>query len=186
MSGTRRRKVVLAGLLVPVLGLVPAAASAPITDKAGDTEVDEGQPIAAPRADIVSAQAEMTGTDVVLRYAAAESVDPISDPNWNSDESYTDFYLDTNGDGEAEWDVEYGVSGGALYATVIKVADDSDACEGKAAFENGQYVATVPKDCVGSPASFSYSVETNYDTDAAKPGAPEAYDIAPDDSMAPG
>ena len=185
MSATRR-KALLVGLLVPVLGLVPAWASAPISDPPGDTVDDETeQPLEADAADILSAQAEAVGDDIVLRYRAAKSVDPLTDKGWTSDDTYADFYIDSTGDGVEDYDAEYGVEDGALYVVVMTDDGETKACDGKAAFENGEYVATVAKSCVGNPASFSYSVETSYDGDPDNP-SPIAFDAAPDDGLTAG
>lgn len=187
MSGSRRRQALLAGLAAAGLAVAPVAlASAPQSDPAGDTRNADKQPVDAPAADIVSIQAEPTETDVVFRYTVSKPADPLTDPGWPSEDSYSDFWVDTDGDGEPNYDVEYGVDEGELYVIVVSTGDeDTPLCEGKASYVDSQYVAAVPKECLGNPASFSYRVDTSYAA-SPDPSSPAAYDTAPDSGMAAG
>lgn len=196
MSRTHRG-MILAGLLVPTMGLTSAwatdggrfraTAANSITDPAGDTLDGDDQPVAAPRGDVVGASGESGGGNHVFRYSAADTVDPLADPNWSSGDTFADFMLDTNGDGAEDYDVEYGVSEGALYVEVYPVTEAESApvlCTGTGTFEAGQYTATVPASCIGSPAAVGYRVETVYDTNPGDDNAPIAYDLAPDSGFA--
>lgn len=197
MSTTHRRRAGLVALVIPVLGLAPAwatdgprfraSAASAITDPPGDTTDNDDKPIASPPADVVSASAEQAGGNLVLKYGAAGATDPTADPNWASEDSFTDFMLDTNGDGTEDFDVEYGLDEGKLYAEVYKIDGSDDPpflCDGTATFEGGTYVVSVPLSCLGGAPAFGYRVETSYDLDPADAESNIAYDLAPDTGFA--
>ena len=51
--------------------------------------------------------------------ATAGKVDPSTDPNFEGDDTLTDFVIDTNADGKEDFDVEFGLDeDGDLYADV--------------------------------------------------------------------
>lgn len=187
------RRAALTGAIVSTLSLIPGAgglahAAPSITDPGGDTTDDNDRRLDAPRADITAADAARVGGNFVFRYTVADAVNPLSDPNWGSDDTWTDFMLDVDGNGQTDFEVEYGVDDGALYVEVRKEDGSDDpplVCEGTAGFEGGYYVATVPGACIGNPAGLGYRVETVYDTTpAGEDGSPIAYDNAPDDGYA--
>ncbi|GGJ94109.1 hypothetical protein GCM10010123_24930 [Pilimelia anulata] len=174
------------GLAVPALAVTPAVPVA-ITDPSGDVYDDDDELADAPYADIINADGKKSGTNLVLTYKTAKQLDPVQDPNWDSDETYTDFLLDTNGDGTADYDVEYGVFEEEAYVDVYKLpAGDADepVCSGTAAFTNASHTATIPLSCIGNPAKAGYRVETVYDQDVNSPDSLAAYDVAPETGFA--
>lgn len=197
MRSTYRRRAGLVALAIPALGLTPAWAldgarfqaggASTISDPAGDTTDDDDKPVAGPPADVVSASAEQAGGSLVLRYTAADGSDPRGNPNWASDDSFTDFMLDANGDGKDDFDVEYGLDEGTFYAEVYKVDGSDDPpflCDGTATFEAGVHTVSVPLECLGGAPAYGYRVETSYDLDPAKADSNSAYDLAPDSGFA--
>lgn len=185
-----------AGLIVaaPALGLglaTPAMAlAAPVTDPAGDVYNDEDEPVVAPYADLVETEAKKDGTKLVLTFKTAKPLSPAEDPNWNSDSSFADFVLDTNGDQKEDWDVEYGLDeDGDIYVDVYKLpaADDAvPACAGEGDFVNNANVATIDLKCIGSPTKLDFRTELMYDLDVNDPNSLAGYDSAPDEGFAKG
>src|SRR5207244_2604581 len=79
-----------------------------LTDKTGDTVTDgTGVAMAQPQADIVKAQANWSAKALVLAVQVAQPVNPGQDPHWASQSTYIDWSLDTNGDGAADYEVQY-------------------------------------------------------------------------------
>ncbi|HEX5742242.1 MAG TPA: hypothetical protein VFY17_11925 [Pilimelia sp.] len=179
---------------VPAFGLglaAPAAVAAPvpaaITDAAGDVYDDDDELVDAPYADIVSADGAKSDANLVLTYKTAKALDPLSDPNWESDNTFTDFILDTNGDNTADFDVEYGVFEEELYVDVYKSdagEEDEPVCSGEAAFAKDAHTATVPLSCLGNPRALGYRVEAVYDLDVNNDESLAGYDQAPDEGFA--
>jgi hypothetical protein len=187
------QRAVVTGVIASTLGFMTVAgdlayAASSITDRQGDTTDDYDRPLSAPRADITAADAQRAGGNVVFRSTTAEAVNPLSDPNWSSGDSWMSFMLDVNGDGKSDFDVEYGVEKGVLYVDVYK-EDGSDeppiVCRGTPGFDGGYYVATVAARCLGNPIVIGFRAENAYDTNATgEDGSPIAYDSAPDSGFA--
>ncbi|GGK39136.1 hypothetical protein GCM10010124_34950 [Pilimelia terevasa] len=180
--------------LAPALGvgLLAPAHAAPtlrtaITDPAGDVTDDEDTAVTAPYADIVSADGRRIGDKLELRYTTAQALSPLHDPNWDSEDTHTDFTLDTDNDGKEDFTVAYGLADGALYAEVTKADDHDDPpvlCTGTATYTNNAHVATVPLSCLGNPARAGYQVDTSYDLDAQDDDSPTGSDAAPEAGFA--
>ncbi|GGK05326.1 hypothetical protein GCM10010123_39000 [Pilimelia anulata] len=176
---------------VPTLGLglattpvLATPAPAPITDPKGDVYDEDDDEVDAPYGDIVRADGTRNGGNIELRYSTASAGDPTDDPNWESDETYTEFLLDTNGDNTEDYAIEYGVDDeGELYADVYKVGSDTPACTGTASY-SGANIVTAPLRCIGTPTRVSYRVETAYDTDVDAEESVVGYDEAPDEGFA--
>ncbi|GGK34341.1 hypothetical protein GCM10010124_28700 [Pilimelia terevasa] len=192
---TGRYGLLAAAILTLGVGVAGPASAAPntrfvpaaITDPAGDVYDDDDELTDAPYADIVSADGRSSAASLVLTYKTAKALHPEDDPNWESEGTFTDFLLDTNADGTADFDVEYGVFEGELYVDVYKVDDQEDppvACTGTAEFANGAHTATVPLSCLGNPRSLGYRVETVYDQDVDDENSLAAYDVAPETGFA--
>ncbi|GGK40346.1 hypothetical protein GCM10010124_36350 [Pilimelia terevasa] len=191
-----RRTPVLPALLALALGLAGCGAGSPpasavalrtsATDPEADVYDDDDKLVQVPHADVVSAGVTRTATKLELRYATRTARDPVGDPNWTSDSTYTDILLETTGDADPDFDVEYGVSEGELYVDVYRVDDRDEPpvlCAGDAEFTGDTHVATVALACLGDPATVGYRVETVYDQDVAAEDSRAAYDFAPDEGF---
>ena len=174
---------VVAALFVASSGIL--AVAAPIDDPKGDQKTEKGsKPANAPKGDITRADGQKVGNDWVLRYTTAQPVDPRNDPEWGSDNSVTEWLLDTNGDEKADFTVEYSVDETGLYGEVF--VDDGSPnppalCQGKPDFQGGTYSVTIPASCIKNPGSVRYRVETSIDTNTVTDdGSIVAEDRAPD------
>lgn len=187
------RKAALAGLLTPALALGVAqgtalAAGAAITDPTGDVYDDQDNIIVNPAADIVSADASRAGGNLTLTYTTAKPTDPETDPAWGSLETYTDFLLDTNGDGKEDFAVEYSTDDDDDINVDVYKMDGSDqppvVCSGTGTFAGGAYTAVVPLSCLGTVTTLGYQVAVNHDTDVNVEGK-VVYDDAPETGFSP-
>ncbi|GAA2525298.1 hypothetical protein [Pilimelia columellifera] len=194
-SSTGRYRILAVAILTLGVGVAAPANASPatkfvpaaITDPAGDVYDDDDEPTDAPYADIVSANGRSGAGNLVLTYKTAKALSPLDDPNWESDNTFTDFLLDTNADGDADFTVEYAVLDGEQYVDVYQVDDQDDPpalCSGVAAFTSGTHSATVPLSCLGNPSSLGYRVETVYDQDVDDDSSLAAYDVAPETGFA--
>lgn len=182
------RRTTIIGAAVSVLLVASSglpAVAAPIDDPKGDQKSERGaKTVNAPKGDIVRADGQKVGNDWVLRYTTAQPVDPRSDPEWGSDNTVTEFLLDTNGDEKADFNIEYGVDEAGLYAEAF--ADDGSpnpptVCQAKPDFQGGTYTVTVAASCIKNPGSVRYRVETSIDTNTVTDdGSVVAEDRAPD------
>jgi hypothetical protein len=144
-----------------------AASTQTVSDPTGDatTRVDPSTNQAAgtipnePRADIVSATAEYQSNAVVLTVLTAQPVDFRTASGMDAQNSTMNWALDVNGDSKADYQVEWGVDAGALYADVYDKPDSnaSPSCSGTPSIgAGGSYVVSIPLNCVGNPRSFRW------------------------------
>lgn len=165
----------LTAVLGAAIGVVasspPASAgSASITDGTGDNNPDRD-----PRGDITSASATYSADAVAFRVTTATTEAPTS-PNWVNNATGADWSLDTTGDGEPDYFVVYATDlDSMVHVSVIRLDGFTLACEGSAGYDTSGYTATFPKGCIGGPASFSWSVDFQYETDSGL-----SSDTAPD------
>ena len=159
-----------------------------IDDAAGDTVVDSSQaPQANARADIVQSRAANTTKGIGLAVRVAEPVNPTRDPYWTSAATFVLWEVDTSGDGNPDFEVEYFVEGGKLIAGVNRVTSSGNqpACEAEAGYTSDNYMVGIDPACLGSPASVSYRATVYYATDPNSQNADSLADVSPDGGMSP-
>jgi len=164
----------------------PGVPTVTVTDPSGDPVVDgSGKPAAVGRADIVRAMADYTARAVVLTAQVAQPVDPKQDPNWISDSTYVSWALDTNGDGVADFEVQYYLASGAPVADVSRAGDTSNTplCSAEAGYTADGYTVAIDPACLGGPATVSFRVTTYYDTDPKNTNSDVATDVSPDGGL---
>lgn len=158
----------------------------PLDDPAGDPVVDgTDRRKAENRVDIVRARVAYTPSLIVLNLETAQNTDPASDPQWRSPSTFQSWELDVDGDGKADFDVQYLFDGETVAAGVSRVGDgETDSvCEAEARYWSGGYAVGFDPACVGSPASFSYRAKMYFDTDPADADADVLTDTAPDGGL---
>ena len=159
----------------------PGASS--LTDPAGDTTVDgTSDPIKEGRADIVRAGAYYTSNQIILAMQLAQPTDPRTDSHWTGDSTFASWSLDTNGDGKSDYDVQFFFDEGQIGGTVSRPGSNGPdvLCDvTQAAYNADGYGVTVDPSCVGNPASFTYRLEMNYDTNPKDENADVAFDATP-------
>lgn len=156
-----------------------------LTDKTGDTVGDtSGAAMAAPRADIVKAQADWSAKALVFAVQVAQPVNPGQDPNWANDSTYIQWDVDTNGDGAADYTIQYFFDPkGGLVADITKAGDTSGqaACGGEAGYTaDGYTVAVDPAACFGNPPTVTFRATTYYNVNPSDPNSDSATDTTPD------
>ena len=174
-------------LPIAVAGATPLA----VTDAAGDTITEAVEdPINAPQVDIVSTIIDSRPEGLLFSIRVKQPVDPMSDPNWASEDTGATWTIDVNGDGKRDYVVEYYVDPdthqltGSQYRTGGGSAPaDTDTCEEPPATysQDAGYSLAVDPRCLGNPSSLSYRVAMSYDTDAKLDSAETAIDTSPGD-----
>jgi hypothetical protein len=156
-----------------------------LTDPAGDTFVDGSQKaIAEPRADIVRATAAYRPGVLGFVMQLQQPVDPRTDERWAGDATFALWSVDTNGDGQPDFEIQYYVVDGELGGVVSAPGSTDTLCDIEAAYHpQGAYSAFVDPACLGNPASFSYRVTMYYDTNPKDDNADVASDVAPNGGM---
>jgi len=181
-------------LFAIVLGATPAWSAEPsierltsqsLADPAGDVVDSGGGKLTDARGDILEAAARYDAGAVQFEVRMARFTDPVKDPNWNSDSTYLLWTLDTNGDQDGDYTVEYGNEDGKVYGAVFEVGATDDApsiCTSPSlpAGPSGAYMLRLDSGCFGRPGLFAWSVEASYDTNSRDEEAPATEDIVPD------
>ena len=175
----------------PPKGTTPSSTSGVWTvvdDATGDTVVDSTHaPQANPRADVVQSRGANTTKGVGLAVKVAQPGDPTKDPTWASDATFVLWEVDTSGDGKPDFQVEYFVDSGKLFAGVDRVTPTGTqpACEAEAGYMNDNYIVGIDPGCLGSPASFSYRATFYYATDPSTQNGESISDVSPDGGLSP-
>jgi hypothetical protein len=156
-------------------------------DPTGDTFLDDSSraPQANPRADIVQSRATNTTKAIGLAVKVAQPADPTRDPTWNSTATFVLWEVDTNGDGNPDFEVEYFVEGGKLFAGVSRGSGNARqaACEAEAGYTSESYLVGIDPACLGSPASLSYRATVYYAADPNNQNSASITDVSPDGGM---
>jgi hypothetical protein len=140
-----------------------------------------GEAKAEKKADIARSEGFYASNVIVLTVLTREPVDPSKDPHWQSDSSFVTWELDTNDDRVTDYEVQFAVSEGSLIAGVSRPGEaDVLDCEAEAIYSAERYGVGLDPACAGNPASLSYRVKTNYDTDPTNEDADVVTDLAPD------
>jgi ribosomal protein L24E len=143
-----------------------AASSQVATDPSGDANTrvsgNSTQPVPnEPKADVVAATADYQATAIVLSVRTAAPVTPQSDASWG--ESVVTWFLDTTGDKNYDYSVEFGADAGALYADVYNSTSETAICSASAGrAQDGSYVASVPVSCLKNPNGFYWGGRTEF------------------------
>ena len=200
-SGAAAVTGLVAGLLLVFVGLssLPAGADAPpsnrgsMVDRLGDVIDLQAVPVTVPRADITGAAVEYGPGWIRLEVSVFNATDPAKDPNWQSDDTYAVWSLDTNADGKADYLVEYGItSDGQLYGDVFRPdsgKDDPTLCEATSVSHSGTaaggvYTMVIDPACIGRPNAIAYTAGLSYDTGGGHGAGPVGTDIVPDTGFA--
>ena len=180
-----------------VLGATPAwsaegaaqrVSSRSVTDSAGDVVDSDGAKLKDARGDILQATADYKADSIQFEVRIAQFTDPVKDPNWTSDSTYLLWMLDTDGDAEGDFTIEYGIQNGRLYSAAFRLGapDNATALCDAASVQtdpSGFYRLRLDPGCIGRPDSFGWSVEASYDTNARSDDAPATEDLLPNEGF---
>lgn len=154
------------------------------TEPAGDTFIDGTKTaVSEPRADIVKTSAVYQTRIIALTMQVQQPVDPRTDERWAGDSTFGLWSLDTNGDGTADFDIQYYVLDGQLGGVVSRPNSTDVLCDIEGAYGPDGYSAFADPGCLGNPASFAYRVAMYYDTDPKDDNADVAADVSPNGGM---
>jgi hypothetical protein len=156
-----------------------------LTDPTGDTFVDGSQKaIKEPRADIVRTTGAYRSGVIGFVMQLQQPVDPRTDERWAGDATFALWSLDTTGDGQPDFEIQYYVLDGQLGGVVSRPASTDTVCDVEAGYSpEGAYSVFVDPACLGNPASFSYRVTMYYDTNPKDDNADVASDVTPNGGM---
>ena len=151
-----------------------ATSSQVASDPAGDanTQVDDSGGTTTvpnePRADIVGATAAYQSGAIVLSVKTAQPLNVASDPGWGADSDIL-WFLDTNGDKQYDFQIQWGADSGALYADVYRKGDEQNAiCTGAgqgatpSIGSDGSYLVSINPACLGNPAGFNWGGRSEF------------------------
>jgi hypothetical protein len=145
------------------------------------------------RADITSASLEYAPGWIRMKAQLKTPTDPLKDPAWN-DGNDLEWALDTSGDGQPDYTVEFATSKGELYGAVFDATkpNDKSVCDADSASftpEDGYTLVIDPK-CIGNPKSLGYAATMYFDANPKDDKAPAVSDRVPNDgfqtAVAPG
>lgn len=163
-SRTRRRATVCALLAVLALLALPAPAWAEsecIADAPGDVvDLSTGEQVSFPEADILAACTNHTADQLEISVRVAVPTDPSTDPAWADFATSIGAAIDTDGDGEEEFDVNFGrFPDGQVRVAVFEHVGPNEAsnqlCTGTGIYDGTRYQMLIPTACIGNPAQVS-------------------------------
>jgi hypothetical protein len=145
------------------------------------------------RADITSASLEYAPGWIRMKAQLKTPTDPLKDSKWN-DGNDLEWALDTNGDGQPDYTVEFATAKGELYGAVFDASkpDDKSACDADSASFSPQdgYTLVIDPKCIGNPKSLGYAATMYFDTDPKDDKLPAVSDRVPNEgfqsAVAPG
>ena len=154
------------------LALTPGTQSDPTGDVISRREAND------PRADITSATVTYEPGRIVLTATVAQPTDPRVDPAWVAGLNEVNWYVDLNGDEDADYIVN--LHDPDLTARTWSLNDENaERCTNVATYSSAAYTVTIDPECVGNPVSFHWGVSTFYEDFRQA-----AIDTAPDDTFA--
>jgi hypothetical protein len=115
-----------------------------------------------PKADIVAASATYQAGAIVLSARMAQPVNAASDASWG--QSVVTWFIDTTGDKNFDFSIEWGADAGRLYADVYNTGD-SPICAGQgqpSIGSDGSYIVTVNPKCFGNPSAFNWGGRSEF------------------------
>ena len=160
---------------------------ATMTDPAGDTFVDgTQQPIKQAKADIVRARTVYDAGKITFTMQVDQPTDPRTDAKWASEATFAQWSVDTTGDRQPDFEIQYYFDSGQLGGTVTRpgTAEPELICEASSAgYDADGYSLTIAPVCLGNPASFSYRLSMYYDTNPKDENADVASDVTPNGGL---
>ena len=191
IASPRRVVAGLAALLAlgaaPVLsagqaGAALADSAVSVTDPSGDV-IRAGAAATEPRADIVAASVRHQNGFVSLTMKLAQG----DDLSGSLAGDYLRWAIGTHQDSSPDFIVQLKRGASGFGEVVVFVpGEDPVPCAGAiGSFDgaNGLYLASVPAECVGSPASFQWSAQRSVAPPSNGPAVDPATDTAPDDGL---
>ncbi len=136
-------------------------ASANFSDPRGDvTNLETRAVVSEDRADIISHDVDYTSAALTLRARVQSPTNPETDPAWRQNTLFG-WFLDVDGDDEGEFFVDYSLTEDGserievVVRTVVTGALGTEPCPGEptGTFSGTSYIAVIPSDCIGDPAS---------------------------------
>jgi hypothetical protein len=145
------------------------------------------------RADITSASLEYAPGWIRMKAQLKTPTDPLKDPTWN-DGNDLEWALDTNGDGQPDYTVEFATNKGELYGAVFDATkpNEKSVCDADSASFSPQdgYTLVIDPKCIGNPKSLGYAATMYFDANPKDDKAPAVSDRVPNDgfqtAVAPG
>jgi hypothetical protein len=135
------------------------------------------------RADITSASLEYAPGWIRMKAQLKTPTDPLKDSKWN-DGNDLEWALDTTGDGQPDYTVEFATAKGELYGAVFDTSkpDDQSVCDADSASFSPQdgYTLVIDPKCIGNPTSLGYAATMYFDTDPKDDKLPAVSDRVPD------
>jgi hypothetical protein len=135
------------------------------------------------RADITGASVEYAPGWIRMKVQVKNPTDPLKDAAW-SDKSDVEWALDTNGDGQEDYTVEFATDKGELYGAVFDATkpNDKSKCDADSASYSPQdgYTLVIDPACIGTPKQLGYAVAMFFDTNPKDDKNPMATDRVPD------
>jgi hypothetical protein len=138
------------------------------------------------RADITSASLEYAPGWIRMKAQLKTPTDPLKDPTWN-DGNDLEWALDTNGDGQPDYTVEFATNKGELYGAVFDATkpNDKSVCDADSASFSPQdgYTLVIDPKCIGNPKSLGYAATMYFDANPKDDKAPAVSDRVPNDGL---
>lgn len=155
------------------------------SDPAGDVRrLDTDAPATGDRADRADIRQHCAtyGSQLELNVRVATPTDPLTDENWRAG-SFIGWFVDTTGDTEAEYFVEYSLdSDGALQARVSNIEEETPVvtCSAAALYEGERHIVRgIDSTCVGNARQVRLAPGFFYDAGGETGNGPVFYDVAP-------
>lgn len=150
-------------------------------DPSGDTA-----PVEECRTDIVPFGGDYFDQTVTVGEGVVCGSDPRSDPHWEAGHTGIVWFVDVNGDGNADFDVFYVNDGTGNVVAEVRVHTGSSTlgslvCSATPGWDgDNRFVAQFPASCIGSPASYTVAVAMVWDDNPGGASCTCPSDVAPD------
>lgn len=184
MFAAHRRAHLLVLVLLTALLALPGPASAEsecVEDAAGDVEDRTTNTLTdRPEADILAACTSHTADTLEITVRVAQPTDPATDPAWADFSSAVGAAIDVDGDGEEEFDVNFGRFPDGQVRTAVFVHNTStQVCTAGGRFDGTRYLMTIPTTCIGEPAAVSVAAFIFYRSSVGGQSSAGFYDEVP-------